>query len=340
MLALRLERLRRVTAARRQRLLKLIALAAVIASAMPLGATLGWGFELASHFRVQYVIVDAVLLALFVWRREWLWCAALAACAAWSASWTLPYLPRVTNTAASSPPPLTGLAPLKIMAANVLYAVSPTPRLFGIVQAASPDVLVLQEYTPEWAASADAFRTAYPHHVEIPAEGARGIALFSRLPFDSTQTVMLDTMPAIEAVVRTPSGPLTVLGVHLFSPKSPTDAAARDRQLQQMAERVASRRLPVVMIGDLNITPYSPVYRDFLQQTGFTDTRQGRTLSPSWPAFLPVLGIPIDHCIVSPDVAVVAHHGLARFGSDHYPILAELLLPARPAEITNATDAQ
>jgi endonuclease/exonuclease/phosphatase (EEP) superfamily protein YafD len=335
MLALRRERLHRVMAANR-RLAKLIALAAVTASLLPLGATLGWGFDLASHFRVQYVLADAALLALFAWRREWLWSAALAACAIYSTSWALPYWP---SAAANRSIPAGGV-PIEIMAANVLYARSPGPRLFEIVRDEAPEVLVLIEYTPEWAAVAGALRATYPHRVEVPAEGAVGIALFSRLPFESTQTVMLETMPAIEAVVRTPSGPLTVLGVHLFSPKSPGDAAARDRQLALMAERVAERRAPVVIIGDLNITPYSPIYREFLERTGFTDTRRSRTLSPSWPAFLPLLGIPIDHCIVSPDVGVVAHHGLARFGSDHYPILAELLLPAQPAGITHRTDLQ
>jgi endonuclease/exonuclease/phosphatase (EEP) superfamily protein YafD len=46
---------------------------------------------------------------------------------------------------------------------------------------------------------------------------------------------------------------------------------------------------------------------------------------------LPILGIPIDHCFVSPEIAVVADRGLPGFGSDHYPRLVELALPAPDA---------
>jgi endonuclease/exonuclease/phosphatase (EEP) superfamily protein YafD len=82
----------------------------------------------------------------------------------------------------------------------------------------------------------------------------------------------------------------------------------------------------------LNITPYSPLFQDWLERTGLTDTRRGRTLSPSWPVQLPIVGVPIDHCAVSRGVVIVRHRGLPAFGSDHYPILAELALapPAPP----------
>jgi endonuclease/exonuclease/phosphatase (EEP) superfamily protein YafD len=90
---------------------------------------------------------------------------------------------------------------------------------------------------------------------------------------------------------------------------------------------------PVVVVGDLNITPYSPLFQDWLARTGLTDTRRGRTLSPSWPVQLPIVGVPIDHCVVSHDVVIVRHRRLPAFGSDHYPILAELaLVPPAPPE--------
>jgi endonuclease/exonuclease/phosphatase (EEP) superfamily protein YafD len=46
---------------------------------------------------------------------------------------------------------------------------------------------------------------------------------------------------------------------------------------------------------------------------------------------LPILGIPIDHVAVSPQFAILAHHRLADFGSDHRGLLAELALRAPEA---------
>ncbi len=66
--------------------------------------------------------------------------------------------------------------------------------------------------------------------------------------------------------------------------------------------------------------------------TQLTDSRYGRTLSASWPAILPILGIPIDHVAVSNEFLILAHHRLPAFGSDHWGIMAELALqPANPS---------
>jgi endonuclease/exonuclease/phosphatase (EEP) superfamily protein YafD len=319
-----------------EHIVKLIALAAVIASLLPLGAKLWWGFDLASHFRVQYVVLDVVLLVVLMWQRQWLWSGALAACAAWSALWIAPYLP-FGPAAAAAPSLATVGATIKVMSANVFYRNRSMRGLLALVREQSPDVLLLVEYTPEWSVRADELRAAYPHHLEGPGTGAYGIALFSRFPLDSAIPFELGSTTAIEARVRTPSGPLTLFGVHLRSPTTPRRGAHRNRQLGFLAQRLAGVEGPVAIVGDFNITPYSPFYTEFLDETGLTDTRRGRTLSPSWPTYFPILGLPIDHCAVSRDVTIVAHRGLPSFGSDHSAILAELALPAPPAGITNAT---
>ena len=314
-------------------ILKLIAVAAVIASLLPLGAKAWWGFDLTSHFRVQYVVLDVLLLVLLALRQEWLWSAALAACAAWSALWVAPYLPFGASAAAAASPTEPG-ATIKLLSANVLFRNHSATRLFEIVRDESPDVVLLVEYTPEWSRMSDDLRTTYPYNLEAPAIGAFGIALFSRIPFDSVRSFALGPTTAIEAHLRTPGGPLTLFGVHLRSPTTPRRSADRDRQLGLLVERLAAAMESVAVMGDFNVSPYSPHYADWLAKTGLTDTRRGRTLSPSWPAYLPILGIPIDHCVVSRDIAVVAHRNLPTFGSDHYPILTELALPGPREPVT------
>lgn len=315
-------------------IVKLIASAALIASVLPLGARWWWGFELASHFRVQYVVLDVLLLGAFALRRKWLWAAALAACAAWSAVWVAPYLPFGSNATATPSPAVLG-STIKLLSANVFFRNHSADALLEIVRRESPDIVLLVEYTPEWSTRAGELRNAYPHRLEGPGTGASGIALFSRFPLDSVEPVALGSTTAIEAHVRTPTGALTLFGVHLRSPTTPRRGAQRNRQLDLLAEHLATVTGPVAIVGDFNVTPYSPLYTDWLERTQLTDTRRGRTLSPSWPAFMPIFGIPIDHCVVSKDVAIVAHRGLPSFGSDHYPILAELALPRPLAAITD-----
>jgi endonuclease/exonuclease/phosphatase (EEP) superfamily protein YafD len=314
---------------RLDRLVTFAAAAALIASLMPLGARYGWAFDLASNFRVQYVVVDALLAVACVLQRRYLWCLALAACAVWSARPVLPYVALPIDAVAATPTPQ---HTIKILSANVYFHNRSAKRLLEIVRDEQPDVVLLVEYTAQWAAQVDELRAAYPHYLEGPQRNPFGIALFSRFEFDAIKRIPVGYAEGIQAVVRTPSGPFTLIGVHLRSPTTPSDGAMRNSQLDGLATRLSRLTGPVAVVGDFNITPYSPYFEDWLARTGLTDTRRGRTFSPSWPVQLPFLGIPIDHCVVSRDVVIVRHRGLPAFGSDHYPILAELALtpPAPP----------
>jgi endonuclease/exonuclease/phosphatase (EEP) superfamily protein YafD len=303
------------------------AAAAVLASLMPLAARYAWACDLAANFRVQYVAVDALLALACVLQRKPIWCLTLAGCAAFSAWPVLPYVAFANQAVAATP--VSGQT-IKLLSANVLFENHSATRLLEIVRDESPDVVLLVEYTPEWSAQVGELRAAYPHYLEDPARNPFGIALFSRFALDSIAPFALGDTEATEARLRTPAGPLAVIGVHLRSPSTPARAAMRNRQLDELAARIAPVAGPVAVLGDLNVTPYSPFFQDWLARTGLTDTRRGRTLSPSWPTMLPFLAIPIDHCAVSRDIVIVRHRGLPAFGSDHYPILAELELPPPP----------
>ncbi len=323
--------------ARLDRLVSYGAAAALVASLMPLAARHGWVFDLATHFRVQYVVVDAVLALACVFQRKPIWFLALAVGAAFSARPVLPYVALGHASAATA----AGSGPtIKLLSANVLFENHSATRLLEIIREESPDVVLLLEYTPEWAQMIDELRTAYPHYLEVPGRRAYGLALFSRYELDRATAFTLDEKTAVEAGVRTPSGPLEVIGVHLFSPTSPWRSEMRNRQLDDLAARVAQVSGPLAVLGDFNITPYSPFFQDWLARTGLTDTRRGRAVSPSWPTQLPLVAIPIDHYAVSHEVTVVAHRRLPAFGSDHYPILAELALAPRAVPVSDATSAK
>jgi endonuclease/exonuclease/phosphatase (EEP) superfamily protein YafD len=309
---------------------------AVLGSLMPLAARHGWAFDLATHFRAQYVVVDALLVFACFLQRKPIWSLVLAAGAAFSAQPLLPYVAVVPAAVADAP--VSG-PPIELLSANVLFENHSATRLLEIIHDAAPDVVLLVEYTPEWAQMIGELRAAYPHHIERPRDDPYGIALFSRYELDGVEPFALGDTTAIEASVRTPSGPLAIIGVHLRAPTSPSRAEMRNRQLDELATRVAQLTGPLAVMGDFNITPYSPYFQDWLARTALTDTRRGRTPSPSWPTTLPILAIPIDHCVVSHDVEIIGHRRLPAFGSDHYPILAELALapPVVPVSATTST---
>lgn len=307
------------------RLLLVCAALVAVASVLPLGARLSWVLELSTHFRVQYLVVTAVLLALLALRRRWLGCAVLVAAGAVSAVPVLPYLPLVRAQPSAA---VALAAPIKVLTVNVSFRQFSARRLIEIVRDADPDVVIVQELTPHAHSVLADLDTTFPYSRKFPADGPTGIGVWSRHTLESSATFALGRAPAIQARVQAPSGTFTVIGVHLRAPTTPRRAAARNQELRQLAARSAATAEPLVVAGDFNVSPYSPYFADWLAASGLTDTRRGRTLSVSWPTTLPWLGIPIDHVAVNSGFDILSHRRLPNFESDHYGVLVELALRA------------
>jgi endonuclease/exonuclease/phosphatase family metal-dependent hydrolase len=82
----------------------------------------------------------------------------------------------------------------------------------------------------------------------------------------------------------------------------------------------------VVLLGDLNLTPYSPPFDRLLGDSGLRDVMQGQGWQPTWRAGFWPLALRIDHVLVSSDLCVEDATVGPTVGSDHRPVLARLRL--------------
>ena len=102
-------------------LLILLAVATVIVSLGALAATEHWLLDITSHFRAQYLGVQAALLVLLALRARWLWCLALLPVMVMNFIPLAPYWPRPTSDDPFPRDPLT-LMSANVNAANTDYA--------------------------------------------------------------------------------------------------------------------------------------------------------------------------------------------------------------------------
>jgi len=303
--------------------LMLVAAGVIAISVAPLGARAWWVLDLFTHFRIQYLAIGIVLLLLLAAVRKPAWCAALGACIAINAAAASDYWPALRQPSNAA---LETREPIRVLTVN-LSTLDFTPEpLLEIIGGESPDIVLLVEFTPVWQERLQKLDAAYPHRLKLPARGAFGLALLSRHELVDARQIALGANAAIEARIRAPAGSFTLLGVHLRAPMNRALAILRNGQLEELAERRAAISGPVMVLGDFNITPFSPFFIDWLAATGLRDAGAGRGPWFSWPSSLPIAGIPIDHCVVSEDFEVTAHRRLPAFGSDHYPVLAEVVL--------------
>jgi endonuclease/exonuclease/phosphatase (EEP) superfamily protein YafD len=80
------------------------------------------------------------------------------------------------------------------------------------------------------------------------------------------------------------------------------------------------------VMGDMNITPWSPVMRDFLEQNRLKDSALGHGIHPTWFSHSLMFGIPIDQILHGSGVVILDRHVGPEIGSDHFPVTADIAL--------------
>jgi endonuclease/exonuclease/phosphatase (EEP) superfamily protein YafD len=283
--------------------------------------------ELLSHFQVQYLVAAAVCVAVLAGLRRWRWCLAAAACAVVAATAVAPFQSGGNTAHAAAGD---GDRTLRLLLANVLARNRQHEQLLDLVAEAEADVLVLQEVDERWMTALEALRRDYPHTIERPRHDAFGIAVLSRIPLEHAECRDLGPAGRPTAVVRlnVDGAPISIVATHPMHPLSPGTFAARNDQLEAVAAFVGDLDGPVVLIGDLNVTMWSPWYRRVRTRGGLTNARRGFGVLASWPTSLPaILRLPIDHCLVSDELAVIDCRLGPEFGSDHLPLIVDVAVP-------------
>jgi endonuclease/exonuclease/phosphatase family metal-dependent hydrolase len=161
--------------------------------------------------------------------------------------------------------------------------------------------------------------------------------MMSREPPSAFQTVELSPSGVRAYLLTFARGntTLTVLGTHLNWPLGRRVSEARNAQLAAIAELARRHPDPLVVLGDLNITPFSPHFSRTLRDGGLKLCAPGAGLAPTWPARVVPLYIAIDHCLASAGVQAWNFRTGDYLGSDHYPISVEVapLQPAPPKSL-------
>lgn len=283
-----------------------------------------WVFDLATHFRPHYVAaaLPLALLALALKRRR---LAVLAAVL------VLPHLAMLDSMirveSARAAPSMAGQG-LTLMTANLLWSNGEQEAAIDQILALQPDVVVLQEGVGSWHAALQRLAAHYPHRSPGRSGLEDRVQVFSRLPLRSAELHYPDgqRFAFLHAELELGGRAVHLLAVHAPLPMARDLSHFRNLYLRDLARHASSLDGPVVVAGDFNITPWSPYFQKLITTSGLSDSAGGRAWLPTWPSWLPVGGIPIDHVLINQEVAVESLRRAGPAGSDHYPLIAELTI--------------
>ena len=240
---------------------------------------------------------------------------------------------------------------LRVLTCNLKDRCHDNAVLNELIRRAAPDVVALQ------GCSEDA-RIAWPEGWHVCQQGEMLIA--SRYPLGEVQRLSQDSpdedgdvLPStprlhlLGCLIAAPQGDLCFCTVHPASPHhgiapllshntvlrpsaSPLLSAEIENRWQdsrELSKRLHGRGGPQIIAGDLNLPPDSAIYRTFWAGywNAFSSTGLGFGYT-EWPR-LPVLrfGIRIDHILSSPDWQPCRCWVGPDVGSDHLPLIADLV---------------
>lgn len=240
---------------------------------------------------------------------------------------------------------------MTVMTFNIWGGSQSSETAHVIVEDGQPDIVALQEVTPDMAGVLlEEIGDLYSYRL-LAAEGTyRGMAVLSRFPLTEIETPHL-THPwwEVQAMrVEAGAGPFTLYNVHphatnvLVYIEGDMEVAAEVRSSmairQQLIEALVAdfsqRAGPIVVVGDFNSTDQSDVYA--LMQRHLTDAHRasGRGLGHTFPAYggsfrgIPIfpLQMRLDMVFLSEDFRAVRTWVSRTYGeSDHRPLLVEFV---------------
>ncbi len=298
-------------------ILDLITLGILVATLLSFLGRLHWIFDLFSHFRVQYMQLCLIPFFIALWRRRNRWAVTLVILACVNYAFVLPlYIGR---------PEPASTKPIRAMLMNLNAGNGNTEQVLEAVEQFAPDLLLLEEVTPKWAYELDVLSEVYPHRVEQPQDGCFGIMLLSKYPLEHGTVIQIGPggVPSIMADMYAPQGVVSVIGTHPVPPMGRRGAQLRNAQLETLPEVVAEQIHPVLLIGDLNVTPWSTHFTRLIRESGLKNSMKGFGHQPSWPSHMRFLRIPLDHMLYSDGITIHNRMIGRGVGSDHFPVVVD-----------------
>lgn len=299
-----------------------------------------WVAELFTHFRQLHLVLTVLVsgvLVLVGWR--WVGITGLGVAVVLA----VPMIPywfgggeAGIGTDGRAGPASAGPAdprPIKAMVLNLNLGNRRGPELDRLLEDEAPDLLLLLEVTPRWRAGLASLEAEFPHRIEAVRDDAFGLWFLSRHPLADARLAAPDGgVPSVAAMVDMSGRRLAFLGTHPVPPTGREPAARRNAQLAwcaDWADEASARADGVLVMGDLNCSPFSPHFRSLLRDGGLRDSALGRGLRPTWFSGLPGLASPIDHALVGGGLEVAARRVGPPVGSDHRAVIVEFVIPER-----------
>ncbi len=287
-----------------------------------LAAPFGYPWELASHFQHVIAVVAVALAVLALMFRLFLVMLLALGAAGLMVNAVRP----VFDTAPSMM--LRDAKPVRLLWANLQRQPRALETVLDEADAEEIDIVALTEVPVTF--DFETLREDWPC-IDAPASrSSLAVVFLAKTPCEAAVDLGPEPGALRSLALAVDEQTLTVIATHPTAPFTPTHMARRDAVIEAARAAVDNAQEPLVLVGDFNATPWSPIMRN-VRATDLELVDCSALYQPTWSPFAsrPIgeyLGLPIDFAYVGKDTVAGCRLG-GPMGSDHLPLILDLVLP-------------
>jgi endonuclease/exonuclease/phosphatase (EEP) superfamily protein YafD len=295
--------------------------------ATPVAAAIGFGFlssqfqiaDSVSHFRMHLALLLVLLTGLMLVARAWRTAIAFGAVAAAGLLSLLPL------TSVGMPAAKAGSREIKLFQLNAYEGNSKPQAVLVLIQRHDPDIITLQEVGGRTRMIVDTLSERYPTRIICQYRGVGDVAVLSRLPKAAGQSegcVQREGLAWLRVEIE--GRPITFASLHLSWPYP----YRQHEQIDILRPHFESLKAPIVIAGDFNAAPWSNAVARIAEAASVGHVSGirltwGKPIPSSGPA---IKLLPIDHVLMSSELAPAKMLTGRNVGSDHWPLIATFAL--------------
>lgn len=287
-----------------------------LATVAGFGGSLSWLFDLASHFRIQYLLILFLIIAYFTIVKRFKKASLFLLFFLLNLFTIVPLFwgrQSVPNAKTS-----------RIMLLNVYTQNEEVEKVRNEIVTTDPDLLILQEIDQQWIKDLQWLDSIYPYSYTFPRSDNFGIGMWSKTAFKKAALEYVGEagLPSINAMLPIGDTVVQVIATHPLPPVGKTNAAYRNEQLSLVPQLIVKEH-PTIIVGDLNSSCWGYNFKKLLKESGLNNSAKGFGFQPTWPSGSPLLYTAIDHLLHSDDIVIADRQIGNNVGSDHLPLVVD-----------------
>ncbi len=139
----------------------------------------------------------------------------------------------------------------------------------------NPDVILIEELTPNWLPYLELQHSRYPHQVLLPRADPLGKAILSKYPIVKRDTLTYAQVPLLAGTIRLENQDEVKLMVCNFLPPLTLSSYSKlNLFLDSLSNHLLHESKPVVLAANLNVIPWSKELRNFREKSNLVASRR------------------------------------------------------------------